>query len=95
MAFLEPEAQAVRDAYQWLLDGVSLGQIARRWNDAGLYTPQGSHRWSGATVGTCLRKPRNAGIRAYGDETYEAVWPALVDRETWHTALAIMKDPNG
>jgi site-specific DNA recombinase len=93
MAFLEPEAQAVRDAYQWLLDGVSLGQIACRWNDAGLYTPQGSHLWSGPTVGTCLRKHRNAGIRIYNDEHYDAVWPALVDRETWHAALAIMKDP--
>jgi site-specific DNA recombinase len=94
MTLLEPEAQAVRDAYQWLLDGVSLGQIARRWNDAGLYTPQGSHLWSGPTVGTCLRKPRNTGIRVYNDEVYDAVWPALVDRETWHAALAIMKDPN-
>ena len=93
MTFKEPEAQAVRDAYQWILDGASLGQIARRWNNAGLYTPQGSHQWSAATVGTCMRKPRNAGIRAYNDETYDAVWPALVDRETWHTVLAIMKDP--
>jgi site-specific DNA recombinase len=94
MAFKEPEAQAVRDAYQWLLDGVSLGQIARRWNNAGLYTPQGSHLWSGPTVGTCLRKPRNTGLRPYGDEIYEAAWPPLVDRETWYAALAIMKDPN-
>ena len=94
MTFKEPEAQAVRDAYQWLLDGVSLGQIARRWNNAGLYTPQGSHRWKGPTVGTCLRKHRNTGLRAHNDETYEAVWPALVDRETWYAALAIMKDPN-
>lgn len=98
MAFKEPEAQAVRDAYQWLLDGVSLGQIARRWTAAGLYTPQGAHEWSGPTVGTSLRKHRNAGLRAYDDTgeivVYEAVWPALVDRETWHAALAIMKDPN-
>ena len=61
VAIREPEAQAVRDAYLSLLDGVSLGRIARRWNAAGLYTPQGSHLWTGATVGTCLRKPRNAG----------------------------------
>jgi DNA invertase Pin-like site-specific DNA recombinase len=95
MEFKEPEGQAVRDAYQWLLDGVSLAQVARRWNQAGLYTPQGSHLWSGATVGTCLRKPRNTGLRAHNDEIVgEATWPALVDRETWHAALAIMKDPN-
>ena len=91
----EPEAQAVRDAYQRLLDGVSLGQIARRWNSLGLYTPQGDHLWTSATVGTCLRKPRNTGLRAHNDEIVgDAVWPALVDRETWHAALAIMKDPN-
>jgi site-specific DNA recombinase len=95
MTFQEPEAQAVRDAYQWLLDGVSLGMVARRWNDAGLYTPQGSHLWTGATVGSCLRKPRNTGLRAHNDEIVgEAKWPALVDRETWHAGLAIMKDPN-
>jgi site-specific DNA recombinase len=95
LLFMEPEAQAVRDAYQWLLDGVSLGQIARRWNTAGLFTPQGSHLWTGATVGTCLRKPRNTGLRAHNGEIVgEAVWPALVDRETWHSGLAIMKDPN-
>jgi DNA invertase Pin-like site-specific DNA recombinase len=95
IAFKEPEAQAVRNAYQWLLDGVSLGQIANRWNSAGLYTPQGSHLWTGSTVGTCLRKPRNTGLRAHNDEIIgEAKWPALVDRETWHTALAIMKDPD-
>jgi site-specific DNA recombinase len=95
MAFKEPEAQAVRDAYQWLLDGVSLGQIARRWNDAGLYTPQGSHLWTGPTVGACLRKPRNTALRAHNDEIVgEAKWPTLVDRETWHAALAIMKDPD-
>jgi site-specific DNA recombinase len=95
MEFKEPEAQAVQNAYQWLLDGVSLGQIAHRWNDAGLYTPQGSHLWSGPTVGTCLRKPRNTGIRTHnGEIVAEATWPALVDRETWHAALAIMKDPN-
>jgi site-specific DNA recombinase len=91
----EPEALAVRDAYQSLLDGVSLGRIARRWNAAGLYTPQGSNLWTGPTVGTCLRKPRNAGLRAHnGDIIGEAQWPALVDRETWIAALAIMKDPN-
>jgi DNA invertase Pin-like site-specific DNA recombinase len=95
MTFREPEAQAVRDAYQWLLDGVSLGQIAQRWNDAAVYTPQASHRWSGATVGTCLRKARNTALRAHNDEIVgEANWPALVDRETWYAAVAVMKDPD-
>jgi hypothetical protein len=95
MKLRKREAQAVRDAYEWLLDGVSLGQIAQRWNDLGLYTPQGDHLWTGATVGTCLRKPRNAAFRAHnGEIVADAKWPALVDRETFYAALAIMKDPS-
>lgn len=100
MTIREPEAQAVRDGYQWLLDGASLRQIANRWNAAGLETPQGSRkgdhaRWTGTSVSRCLRKHRYAGIRAHrGEIVGDAVWPALLDRETWHAAQAVMNDPN-
>jgi site-specific DNA recombinase len=96
---LETEAKAVRDAYQWLIDGVSLRQIAKRWNDAGLWPPQGKRngepsRWDGGTVSRCLRKPRYAGLRAHkGVIVGGAVWPALIDPDTWHTAQAIMNNP--
>jgi site-specific DNA recombinase len=97
----EPEAQAVRDAYQAMLDGVSLRQIARRWNDAELWPPQGKRnggglsRWDGGTVSRCLRKPRYAGLRAHKKEVIgDAVWPGLVDQDTWHAAQAIMRNPD-
>jgi site-specific DNA recombinase len=97
----EPEAQAVRNAYQSLLDGVSLRQIAARWNTAGLWPPQGKRngggtsRWAGGIVSRCLRKPRYAGLRSHkGEIIGEAEWPALVDLETWHAAQAIMKNPD-
>jgi site-specific DNA recombinase len=95
----EPEAQAVRDAYQWLLDGVSLRHIAQRWNDAGLFPPQGRRDgtqslWDGGVVSRCLRKPRYAGLAAYKKEARgQACWPALVDLETWQAAQAIMSNP--
>ncbi|QXT62715.1 recombinase family protein [Tessaracoccus palaemonis] len=38
------EADAIRDAYQALLAGASLGEIARMWNAAGLHGPQGAIR---------------------------------------------------
>jgi site-specific DNA recombinase len=93
------EAQAVRDAYQWLLDGVSLRRIAQRWNDAGLFPPQGRRDgtqslWDGGVVSRCLRKPRYAGLAAYKKEARgQACWPALVDLETWQAAQAIMTNP--
>jgi site-specific DNA recombinase len=92
MELLEPEATAVRDAYAAVLDGASLGEIARRWNEAGLYTPQG-HPWRSETAGVCLQKPRNAKLREHHGETFEATWPPLVDRDTWYTVRLIMKDP--
>lgn len=100
MTVREDEAQAVRDAYQALLDGVSLRQIAARWNTAGFSTPQGSRAgdaaaWTGAVVSRCLRKCRYAGLRSHrGEVIGDAVWPALVDRETWTAAQAVMSNPN-
>jgi DNA invertase Pin-like site-specific DNA recombinase len=97
----EPEAQAVRDAYQWLLDGVSLRQIAGRWNHAELWPPQGRRdgggpsAWIGTTVSRCLKKARYAGLRSHkGEIIGDAKWDALVDLETWHAAQAIMNNPD-
>lgn len=93
------EADAIRDAYAWLIDGVSLQEIARRWNDRGLTTPARARRgygnpWRGSTVGQCLRRPGNAGLRAYkGAVVAKHAWPAIVDEETYHAALGILRDP--
>lgn len=97
---LEPdEAAAVRDAYGWLIDGVSVAEIARRWNARGLLTPAnarttGGNQWRSASVSTCLKKPRNAGLREYrGEIVAKATWPAIVDEETFYAARAILTDP--
>lgn len=91
----ENEARLVRDAYSALLDGVSLRAIAARWNAAGHLTPQATTPWTGAVVSRCLRKPRYAGLRSHrGEIVGEALWPALVDRETWSAAQAVMSNPD-
>ena len=69
MTIRDVEASAVRQAYDDILAGVPLAQIARDWNDAGLLTPlttrQGEpSRWTGDTVRPVLLNPRNAGLRA-------------------------------
>lgn len=99
MVIREDEAGAVRDGYRWLLAGVPLRQIARRWNDRGLPSPQprrdGSPSWwLGPAVGQALRKPRYAGLMgSKGKPGGPAQWPALVDVDTWHAAVALLANP--
>ena len=62
---LEPEAQAVRDAYKMILDSKSLRLIAKTWNEAGHRTPaHGKTKdrlWTNKQVRRCLLKPRYMG----------------------------------
>lgn len=69
----EPEAEALRRAYDGVLHGVPLGRIARDLNAEGLFTPQtrrkGEHRgtpspWTAQTIRPTLLNPRYAGLRA-------------------------------
>lgn len=67
------EVAALRKAYDDVLHGVSLGRIAREWNDAGLRTPQTTRggqpsRWSSQNIGGTLLNPRYAGLRHHVDE---------------------------
>lgn len=97
----EAEAEAIRDAYRLILSGGSLREVARRWNDAGLVTPQKGSQWTGTVVGRTLRTARLAGVREYLGEVVrgsegEAVaseWPAIVDLDTWQAAQAVLDDP--
>lgn len=47
------EADAIRDAYDAILRGVSLGRIAKDWNAKGLFTPQSPRRWEHGCAGSC------------------------------------------
>ena len=83
------EADAIRQAGADLLDGVSLGEIARRWNAAGLLTPRGN-LWRGTLVRNVVGSPRVAGKRVHrGSVVADAAWEPIVDEPT-HQALQAM-----
>ncbi len=97
----EAEAAAIREAYELVQSGGALREVARRWNAAGLRTPQKEQEWIGATAGKTLRTARLAGYRTYQGEIMrdadgqpvETEWPAIVPRDTWHAVQAILDNP--
>jgi DNA invertase Pin-like site-specific DNA recombinase len=93
MTVVDTEAQHVRKAYVELLTGSSLNSIARRWNELGLTTTMGGP-WRGDNVRAMLQNPRYAGIRTYrGQEVGPAVWPSLVDEDTFRATEALLSMP--
>lgn len=90
------EGPAVVDGYRMLLAGASLASIAREWNARGLATAFGrsSKPWTGGTVRKVILNCRNAGIRAvYGEENGPGTWPAIVSKDTYRQAAALLNDP--
>jgi hypothetical protein len=88
------EAAALRDAYSAILAGASLHSIAKGWNESGLYTAKAGKPWAGSTLRQMLLNPRNAGLRAYNGEIVgPAAWPAIVERDIYDGAVAVLKDP--
>lgn len=97
------EADCIREAVKAVLDGASLQEIAKRWNaDARAKQPRGSRGWTGNTVRAVLVSPRIAGLvpapRGDGPRQAihlqewerEAIWPVIVDRESWERCRAIL-----
>ncbi|MFC5289912.1 recombinase family protein [Actinokineospora guangxiensis] len=60
-ALIAKERAAIKDAIRGHLAGISLGEYARRWNEAGLRTSTGQ-RFIATTVKTTLLRPELAGI---------------------------------
>ncbi|MDQ1743893.1 MAG: site-specific recombinase [Pseudonocardiales bacterium] len=96
------EADAIRQGYADLLAGVSLGQIARDWNDRGFVTGQerrganlgAPSPWRRDSVRVVLANPRNAGQRWHlGEYMGPACWPAIVDEDTFTAAVGLLNDP--
>ncbi|WP_423489097.1 recombinase family protein [Mycobacteroides sp. PCS013] len=90
----EPEAAAIRTGTQRVLSGVSLRQIARDWNAAGLRTAYGDNEFTSREVRTILLRPRNAGIVLHeGQRVGQGQWDAIMDTETFAAIEALLRDP--
>jgi DNA invertase Pin-like site-specific DNA recombinase len=86
-------APLVKQAHAAILAGGSITDIAKAWNEAGVYGLTG-RPWTPSTVSLFLRKPRNAGLRAHNGEIVgKGTWPALVDESTWRAVQAVLNAP--
>lgn len=94
MAVREAEADAIRDATKKVLSGVSLRQLAREWNAAGLRTSFGGNEFNSREVRKILLRPRNAGYSLHeGKRIPSASWPAIIDPDTFAAVEAVLTDP--
>lgn len=93
MEIVESEARLIRDGYRHVVQGGSLKGLARDWNAAGALTTAGNP-WRHDNVREVLKNPRYAGLRTYrGEIVGPAVWPPLIDQETFEAARALLGMP--
>jgi len=92
---LDPvESDALRDAAEQFLRGVSLMAIARQWEESGITTARGRTKWTVTALRKVLVRARNAGlIEQDGRIIGPAQWPAVFDADTLHAVRAIIADP--
>jgi site-specific DNA recombinase len=78
------EAEAIRDAARWVIkEGASLGEVMRRWTEAGVKPVTGG-RWSRIMVSRVLTRPRNAGlVEDHGEIVARGSFDAILDEDTW------------
>jgi DNA invertase Pin-like site-specific DNA recombinase len=93
------EAEAVASGFASFVAGMALGEIARAWNARGFTTGQARRGknagqpspWTRSSVRDVLSNPRYMGKRAHkGEIVADAVWPSIVEEETWLAAQAIL-----
>ncbi|MEU1599373.1 recombinase family protein [Streptomyces sp. NPDC005708] len=101
------EAWHLRQATQAVADGGSVRSVVRAWQAAGIRTPARRKRhpdgtrsepisgeWTPTTLLKLLRRPRNAGLmEVAGEITGKGAWPAIVNRDTWRIAQAVLNNP--
>src|SRR3954452_18901636 len=95
------EADAIRLGCKIILDGGSLGDVMRTWNDRGITTTTGKP-WNRVLTRKALIRPRNAGLVEHDPhwdkaEASEPVrtpgnFEAIVDEATWERVKAAISD---
>ena len=87
------EAALVRQAAADVLAGMSLRQIARKWNADGVTSVRGA-AWNTSRLKRLLVNPRYAGVRTYnGKETGPGQWAAILDEDTHRGLVSVLRDP--
>ena len=93
-AIVEQEAAHIRAGFAGLLAGLSLKEIARQWNAAGMTTAHGG-QWNGSNVRFVLRNPRYAAYTKHrGRIIGKGKWTPIVGEDMWHAAQTVLDDPS-
>lgn len=88
------EAAEVVKMVESVRNRMSLRSIVRDLNERGVPTSTGK-RWRSQSLRDLVNSPRIAGLSVHhGEIVGEAAWPALVPRESWEAARAVLADPN-
>jgi len=104
----ESEAQWIRMATNAIINGETLSGICRTLAENDVRTPERRYKqadgskgepesglWKPTQLREMLRRGRNAGLLEAGNKVVgKAVWPAIVDEETWQACVAILADPS-
>jgi site-specific DNA recombinase len=92
---LEPtEAALVREAADRLLTGDGVRRIVADWTARGITTSTGK-LWTTTSLKRILRSGRVAGLREHhGEVVADAVWPAILERDTWEQVRTLLADPS-
>jgi len=93
----EHEAAIVREMFALYLDRRDAAAVARELNERGLVprdgrrrTRSGGPRWTKDSIARVLRSPIHAGLILCGDDLHDAEHEAIVRRELWDAAQAIL-----
>lgn len=87
------EAEAIRGAYQAILEGKSAGSILRDWKARGLTSTQG-RPFIHTTLRSVLLRKRNYGVSEYkGEIVGVGQWEPIVDEATFKQVEGILNDP--
>jgi DNA invertase Pin-like site-specific DNA recombinase len=102
MTVREDEAEALREAYQSVLEGRSLVSICVDLNKTGFTTPAGKE-FRNSGLRAMLLNYRNIATRTYSTRGPDrklrtevvgaAKWPAIIDREVFESVRGILEDP--
>lgn len=96
----ESEAKVISEATSAILAGRSLHALAKELNEAEVRTSTG-RTWTHNRVRDVLVRPRNCGLISTGRPDHgaghfqivgPAVWPAIVDEDTWRACHQFLTD---
>lgn len=95
VAVVKEEAAAIKDGAERFLSGVSLREVARNWNAAGLKPTGSSERFDASSVRRILASPRYAALQEYRGVIVaeDCDWPKVLDVDTHRAIKAIISDP--